>query len=109
MSKADFIDAEPWDMRMGPAIWDYLMERFEQPESENIPMLLTVLFSQTTHKFNSILQEIFGETKRGERMVQKILMKAQEEFEADDFDKLMAKKQTDSSIINDNYFKADDF
>lgn len=109
MSKADFIDAEPWDMRMGPAIWDYLMECFEQPESENIPMLLTVLFSQTTHKFNSILQEIFGETKRGERMVQKILMKAQEEFEADDFDKLMAKKQTDSSIINDNYFKADDF
>lgn len=109
MSKADFIDAEPWDMRMGPAIWDYLMERFEQPETENIPMLLTVLFSQTTNKFNSILQEIFGETKRGERMVQKILMKTQEEFEADDFDKLMAKKQTDTSIINDEYFRPDDF
>ena len=109
MSKADFIDAEPWDMRMGPAIWDYLMERFEQPETENIPMLLTVLFSQTTNKFNSILQEIFGETKRGERMVQKILMKTQEEFEADDFDKLMTKKQTDTSIINDEYFRPDDF
>ena len=109
MSKADFIDAEPWDMRMGPAIWDYLMERFEQPETQNIPMLLTVLFSQTTNKFNSILQEIFGETKRGERMVQKILMKTQEEFEADDFDKLMTKKQTDTSIINDEYFRPDDF
>lgn len=104
MSKADFIDAEPWDMRIGPAIWDYLMMRFEEPETENIPMLLTVLFSQTTNKFNSILQEIFGETKRGERMVQKILMKAQEEFEADDFEKLMAKKQTDNSMITDGYF-----
>lgn len=104
MSKADFIDAEPWDMRIGPAIWDYLMMRFEEPETENIPMLLTVLFSQTTNKFNSILQEIFGETKRGERMVQKILMKAQEEFEADDFEKLMTKKQTDNSMITDGYF-----
>lgn len=104
MSKADFIDAEPWDMRIGPAIWDYLMMRFEEPTTENIPMLLTVLFSQTTNKFNSILQEIFGETKRGERMVQKILMKAQEEFEADDFEKLMAKKQTDNSMITDGYF-----
>lgn len=104
MSKADFIDAEPWDMRIGPAIWDYLMMRFEEPDTENIPMLLTVLFSQTTNKFNSILQEIFGETKRGERMVQKILMKAQEEFEADDFEKLMAKKQTDNSMITDGYF-----
>lgn len=104
MSKADFIDAEPWDMRIGPAIWDYLMMCFEEPDTENIPMLLTVLFSQTTNKFNSILQEIFGETKRGERMVQKILMKAQEEFEADDFEKLMTKKQTDNSMITDGYF-----
>lgn len=108
MSKADFLDAEPWDMRLGPAIWDYLMERFENPETENIPMILTVLFSQTTNKFNSMLQEIFGETKRGERVVQKILMKAHEEFEADDFDKLMAKKQTDNSIITDEYFKPEE-
>lgn len=109
MSKADFLDAEPWDMRIGPALWDFLMEKFGEPETENIPMILTVLFSQTTTKFNSVLQEIFGETKRGERMIQKILMKAQEEFEADDFEKLMAKKQTDTSIITDEYFKAEDF
>jgi len=108
MSKADFLDAEPWVMRLGPAIWDYLMERFENPETENIPMILTVLFSQTTNKFNSMLQEIFGETKRGERVVQKILMKAHEEFEADDFDKLMAKKQMDNSIITDEYFKPEE-
>ena len=109
MSKADFIAAEPWDMRLGPAIWDFLMESFENSTLEEIPMLLTILFSQSTHKFNSILQEIFGETQRGKRMAQKILMKAQEEFEADDFEELMAKKQTDNSIIADDYFRPEDF
>lgn len=108
MSKADFLDAEPWDMRMGPELWDILMEKFNNPETENIPMILTVLFSQTTLKFNSILQEIFGNTKRGDRMVQKILMKAEGEFEADDFEKLMQKKQTDTSIISDQYFKPEE-
>lgn len=108
MSRADFLDAEPWDMRIGAGLWDILMNKFNNPASSELPMILTVLFSQTTLKFNTILQEIFGNTKRGDRMVEKILMKAEEEYEADDFEKLMQKKQTDSSIINDQYFKPEE-
>lgn len=108
MSKADFLDAEPWDMRLGPGLWDFLMEKFDNPQNSELPMILTVLFSQSTVKFNKILQEIFGETKRGNRLIQKILMKAEEEYNADDFEALMAKKQTDTSIINDQYFTAEE-
>ena len=108
MSKADFLNAEPWDMRLGAGLWDILMKKFNNPQSDELPMILTVLFSQTTLKFNSILQEIFGNTKRGDRMVEKILMKAEEEYEADDFEKLMSKKQTDTSIISDQYFRPEE-
>lgn len=104
MSKADFINAEPWDMRIGPVLWDYLMDAFDNPETQVLPMLLTVLFSQRTEKFNSFLQEIFGETKRGKMLAQKILNKTNKELEYDDFEEVMHKKQTDTSIINDNYF-----
>ena len=41
-------------------------------------------------------------------MVEKILMKAEEEYEADDFEKLMSKKQTDTSIISDQYFRPEE-
>lgn len=108
MSKADFINAEPWDMRLGPALWDILIESFGDPDTPFLPMVLTVFFSQTTPKFNTILQEIFGETKFGEHLAQKIVAKAEEIYEADDFDELMKKKQTDSSIINDQYFLPDE-
>ena len=108
MSKADFLNAEPWDMRLGAGLWDILMEKFNNPQSDELPMILTVFFSQTTLKFNSILQEIFGNTKRGDRMVEKILMKAEQELEADDFEKLMSKKQTETTIINDQYFRAEE-
>lgn len=104
LSKADFINAEPWDMRLGPELWDYLMDSFGNPETEELPMLLTILFSQGTEKFNMILQEIFGKTRRGQMLSQKIIMKAQENNESDDFEDLMLKKQTDVSIISDGYF-----
>ena len=104
MSKADFINAEPWDMRLGPELWDYLMDSFGNPTTEELPMILTILFSQSTEKFNMILQEIFGKTRRGQMFSQKIMMKAQENNESDDFEELMLKKQTDTSIISDGYF-----
>ena len=108
MSKADFVNAEPWDMRLGPALWDKLMNIFNNPKTEDLPMILTVLFSQRTVKFNSILQEIFGDTKRGELLVQKILMKVEEEIESDDFEELMKKKQTNASLLNDEYYKPEE-
>ena len=104
MSKADFINAEPWDMRMGPELWDYLMDAFDIPETSDLPMILTILFSQQTGKFNNILQEIFGKTKTSKTIAQKILQKAYSELEIDDFEELMHKKQTENDIITDNYF-----
>lgn len=104
LQKADFVNAEPWDMRLGPALWDILNTALKNPKSDELPIILTVLFSQTTLKFNNILQEILGETKRGKMLSDKILNKAYKELEADDFDELMRKKQTDTTIINDAYF-----
>lgn len=104
MSKADFINAEPWDMRMGPELWDYLMDAFDNSETQDLPMILTILFSQRTEKFNNMLQEIFGKTKTAQTIAQKILQKAYSDIEADDFEELMKKKQTETDIITDNYF-----
>lgn len=104
LSKADFLEAEPWDMRMGPVLWDKLMSAFGNPDSDKLPMILTILFSQSTKKFNAILQEIFANTRRGERMALKIVAKAEYLLEMDDFEELMAKKQTERSIIADQYF-----
>ena len=68
MSKADFINAEPWDMRLGPILWDKLIDKMNNP-SDILPIILTLLFSQNTNKFNHILQEIFGDTKYGEKLL----------------------------------------
>lgn len=108
LSKADFLEAEPWDMRIGPALWDRLMEAFGNPNTDKIPLILTILFSQSTKKFNAILQEIFAGTRRGERMARKIVSKAEYMLEEDDFNELMVKKQTEKTIISDQYYTAEE-
>jgi hypothetical protein len=108
MSKADFINAEPWDMRLGPILWDKLMNAFGNPNNEDIPMILTILFSQNTDKFNFILREIFGETKLGDYLAKKIMKKVETELEMDDFEETMHKKQIETSLINDDLFKSEE-
>jgi hypothetical protein len=104
MSKADFLNAEPWDMRIGPILWDKLLSKMDNPNTDMLPMILTLLFSQNTIKFNHILQEIFGDTQYGDNIIEKLLEKAQNEMDIDDFEELMTKKQTDNTIINDQYY-----
>lgn len=108
MSKADFVNAEPWDNRIGPILWDYIMTAFDNPSTEMIPMLLTILFSQKNTKFNEFLKEFFTNTKRGKEIAQKILNKAYNEIESDNFEEIMQKKQTETTIINDNYFRPEE-
>ena len=91
-------------MRLGPELWDCLMDAFDNPDTTIMPMLLTVLFSQRTEKFNLIMQEIFGRTKAGKNIATKILNKTHSELEIDDFNELMLKKQTDVSVLSDDYF-----
>lgn len=108
MQKADFINAEPWDMRIGPALWDIIIQKFGEPKNDELPLLLTILFSQRNQKFNMILQEFFGDTRLGEELAHKIYLKAVNELEGVDFEDIMRKKQTETTIINDNYFKPEE-
>ena len=102
LSKADFIDAEQWDIRLGPVLWDYIFSIFKYPKSTELPLILTTLFSQSCDKFNYILQEIFGETKHAKTIVQKIIDKINDDIDFDEFEDQMKKKQTEYSIIQDN-------
>ena len=51
MKKADYLQAEPWDMRLGPALWDSLMACCNDIETEMIPYLFS--FQQKPLSLNS--------------------------------------------------------
>lgn len=108
MRKADYLAAEPWDMRMGPALWDSLMNCCGDIELNMIPYLIMKISKLPIKKFNFLMQEIFAETNKGKRILHKMIEKIQYDTEYDDFTNRLDLKNTDITTINDEYIRAEE-
>lgn len=65
VNKADYILAEPWDMRMGVELWKMIFSRIN--DTNIIPYMFTNLVKLPTNKFNSIMREILANTKKAKK------------------------------------------
>ena len=108
MKKADYLQAEPWDMRLGPALWDLLMNCCGDIETEMIPYLFMKIAKLPVNKFNYLMREVFAGTKKGKRIISNMISKIQFNNEYDDFTNRLQMKNADISMINDEYIKAEE-
>ena len=58
VNKADFTEAEPWDMRLGPAIWERFTECFEAEDFNLKHHVYSELCSLPVNEFNRAFKEI---------------------------------------------------
>ena len=108
MKKADYLQAEPWDMRLGPAMWDYLMSNMDDVESYLIPYIFMEICKLNTTRFNLLMQEVLSGTKKGKKVVQNIVQHCMENYEYDDFENRMKRKNADVALINDEYIRMEE-
>lgn len=108
MKKADYLQAEPWDMRLGPALWDSLMNCCGGIETEMIPYLFMKIAKLPVDKFNYLMREVFAETKTGKRIIGKMIAKIQFNNEYDDFTNRLQMKNANISMINDEYIRVEE-
>lgn len=85
IKKADYLEAEPWDMRIGPALW----ERFTDAIPEEDFNLKHHIFSEISElpvpEFNKVMREIMAGTKSGKETVAKMVKRIKEDIENDDY------------------------
>lgn len=108
LNKADYLKAEPWDMRIGPQLWEILTDCFENVDSDLIPYLYRKIAKLPVDKFSKIMSEIFIKSKKGKEILYKLTKKAKEEKEYYSFVDKMSTLQTDKNIINDEYIHPDE-
>jgi len=108
MSKADYLQAEPWDMRLGPAMWDKLSDMMGDVDSKLIPYVFMEICKLKPSKFNLLMQEVLSGTKKGHRVIQNIVQYCTENYEYDDFQNRMKKMNADIAIINDEYIRPEE-
>lgn len=101
MERADYLKAEPWDMRIGPSLWTMLTDSFIDVDSDLIPYLYKTIAMLPIRSFNLILSEIFKNTERGKRLMGKVIGQAKYEKEYDNFEDQMSHLKVDKSLLSD--------
>lgn len=108
INKSDFIMAEPWDMRLGVGMWDLLIKNINNELSDVMPYLLKLVSEMDVNSFNENLKEIFGQTTKGENIIQDIITNIQNNEAYNNFNNNLEKNDIDKTVINDSYFSAAD-
>jgi hypothetical protein len=89
INKSDFLAAEPWDMRLGPALWGRFTSMIEPDNFHLKHHLYTELASMPVKEFNHKMREIMAGTKEGKKIVKNILDEIKTEFKEDEFNEAM--------------------
>ena len=108
IKKADYLQAEPWDMRLGPAMWDYVKTAFGNIDDVLLPYIFMEICKLNSQRFNTFMQETFAETKKSKKIAQNIINYCKEKQEYDDFECRMQAKRADFAVINEKYITPDE-
>lgn len=106
VKKADFILAEPWDIRLGIPMWERISERFEH--TTLVPYIFMNMVSMENDEFNDSMQNILARTNKGEEILNGLVDNSIEDMRYADFKEKMKDYDTDSILLQDSYFSADD-
>ena len=98
IDKADFLQAEPWDMRFGPAIWRRFCDCIPAEDFGLKHHVYADISAMEPEEFNMTMKEIIAKTKRGQHIISEILKDIKKEIEEDDFNEAMG----------DDHFTIDD-
>ena len=89
INKSDYLQAEPWDMRIGPALWGKFCSHIPA-EDFNLKHHVYADISQLEPKeYAHTMREIMGGTKRGKEIILELLHDIKQEIKDDDYNQAM--------------------
>lgn len=108
IKKADFLLAEPWDMRFGVELWKMVIDLLPDKNTTIIPLFFTELVSMKPKEFHETMKEIFSKTKRGRQFVENLYNDTQMKLKQDDFEDFLTNKNLEQVPITDEYFTVEE-
>ena len=113
--KADFIVAEPWDLRLGMGIADMLDKSLTDKyqtgllaNTNRIPFFFTELCSLPTDEFNMVIKNFILGTKKGGVIAKNMDLNITHDEEYQKFKDKIHQKNIDKSLISDGDFSKEE-
>jgi len=102
MGKADFMNAETWDMRLGPPIWEKFIESIPSEDFALKHHVYIELVALPVEEFNDVMREIMLGTQSGKLRVKEIIEEIKDDLRSDEFDDAM------SHMSDEEHFNPED-
>ena len=113
--KADFLVAEPWDLRLGMGIMDMLHDNLTKKyktsllfKPNRIPYFFTELCELQTDEFNDVMQNFLLGTKKGNVIAREMDSRIAHDDEYQKFKDRIQKKNVQKSLISDGDFSKEE-
>jgi hypothetical protein len=69
LSKADFLEAENWDLMLGPNFWGRFLDAIDENELDIKSQLYIKITKMPPREFNTFMKEILKKSQRGKQMM----------------------------------------
>jgi hypothetical protein len=93
LGKADFLNAELWDMRLGPAIWKKFMNCIPKENYKLKHYLFADIVSLPVDEFNDIMREIMINSKRAKDTIIGMVNNIEKELQKESFEEELEQKR----------------
>lgn len=100
--KADFVLAEPWDLRLGVGLWRMIFGGVE--DTNMIPYMFTSFVKIPTDEFNLSVKEVLSNTEKGNEIINSLMTDAEYDNGYQQFTNRINARNVDKSLIQDSYF-----
>ena len=92
INKTDFLDAETWDVRLGPGIWEKFLDAIGEDDWDVRHQLYAEIIKMPVNEFNSFMKELLGGTKKGKTELAKLGAEIKEDIIKDKYNQMEYEK-----------------
>src|ERR1044072_1480072 len=85
INKADYLSAEYWDLRLGPAIWGRFTDVIDVDDFHMKHHIYADLAALPAKEFHKVMREILAGTKLGKKLVKQIVDQVKAEIQQEEF------------------------
>ena len=115
LKRADFLAAEPWDLRLGMGIIDILQDSLTNKyktgllfHANRMPFFFTELFKLPTDEFNDVMKNFIVGTNKGERIAKELDKSIVHDIDYQRFKDKISQKNIEASLISDDCFSKEE-
>jgi len=99
--KADFVAAEPWDMRLGPAIWGRFTDTIPADDFHLKHHVYSQLAALPAKEFHRQMKEVMAGTKLGHKIVKEIIDGVKGDMQHDEYQQALNELGIEEDIEGD--------